>query len=165
MTHLDVTARIIERLSKRHMTIAVAESLTGGLLSAELTRIPGASRVVLGGVIAYSTELKHSLLGVEPGTLAIHGPVHADVAIQMATGVRKLATVASGTASIGVATTGVAGPEPQGGQEPGTVFIGLSLSSEVHAIALRLTGSREEIRSATVRRALEELDRVLETVL
>lgn len=161
----DVTARIIARLTKRRLTIAVAESLTGGLLAAELTRIPGASAVVLGGVVAYATELKHSLLGVEPGTLAIHGPVHPDVAVQMATGVRRVLSIGREAASIGISTTGVAGPDPQGGHEPGTVYIGVSISGEVHAVPLQLTGSRDDIRLATVACALEQLDRILDNVL
>lgn len=161
----DVTTRIITRLTRRHLTIAVAESLTGGLLVAELTRIPGASAVVLGGVVAYSTELKHSVLGVEHGTLAMHGPVHPDVAVQMATGVRRVLSADRESASVGISTTGVAGPDPQGGQQPGTVFIGISVNGEVHALELHLTGTRDEIRRATVTRALQELDRILDDAL
>lgn len=160
----DVTAQLIQRLAQRGLTIAAAESLTGGLLTAELTRVPGSSAVVVGGVVAYATEIKHAVLGVEPRTLALHGPVHPDVAVQMATGVRRALAV-DRPVSVGISTTGVAGPDPQGGQPPGVVFLGISVNTEVHAIALTLSGTRDEIRRATVERAIIELDRVLASVL
>ncbi|TFD76258.1 CinA family protein [Cryobacterium fucosi] len=151
----DPTAALIGELTEGGLTIAVAESLTGGLLTAELIRVPGASLCVNGGVVAYQTELKHTLLGVDAGLLAEHGPVHPEVAIQMARGVRTRLAVAGRDADLGVATTGVAGPDPQGGQSPGTVFLGLSRGSEGWAIPLRLTGDRAAIRAQTVARAIE----------
>lgn len=151
----DATAELISELIARRLTIGVAESLTGGLLVAELIRIPGASAVVNGGIVAYHTELKHSLLGVDSGILNVHGAVHADVAKQMAVGARSQLSVGGVRAQVGVSTTGVAGPGAQDGQSPGTVFIGLSLGSGAWAIPLQLHGDRAAIRAQTVARAVE----------
>ena len=151
----DPTALLIAELTARHLTIAVAESLTGGLLVAELVRIPGASVVVNGGVVAYQAELKQRLLGVDSSILNVHGPVHPDVAKQMAIGARTHLAVGGERADIGVSTTGVAGPDPQGGLEPGTVFIGVSQGTGSWAIPLQLSGDRDAIRSETVALAIE----------
>ncbi|MGO4692259.1 CinA family protein [Glaciibacter sp. 2TAF33] len=155
VTAPDATADLVAELTARHLTIGVAESLTGGLLTAELVRIPGASAVVTGGIVAYDTELKRTLLGVDGSILNVHGAVHPDVAIQMAVGVRTAVAVGGVRAAVGVATTGAAGPDPQDGQEPGTVFIGLSMGSGAWVIALRLHGDRASIREQTVARAVE----------
>jgi competence/damage-inducible protein CinA C-terminal domain len=151
----DVTASLIAELSARSLTVAVAESLTGGALTAELTRPAGASAVVLGGVVVYATELKHSLIGVDADLLAEHGPVHPVVAEQLARGVRERLAVGGRRADIGVATTGVAGPDPQGGREPGTVFVAVSTESGTAVLALALGGDRAHIRAETVRLAVE----------
>lgn len=151
----DATASLISELAASRYSIAVAESLTGGLLVAELVRVPGASVVVNGGVVAYNTELKKTLLGVDSSVLNVHGPVHPDVAKLMAIGVRTALAVNGERASIGVSTTGVAGPGPQGGHEAGTVFIGLSKGSGSWAIPLRLVGDRDAIRAQTVTKAIE----------
>ena len=157
-----LSAEIIALLTARHHTIAVAESLTGGLLVAELIRTPGASAVVLGGVVAYNTELKHTVLGVDAEVLAAHGPVHPDVAAQMAVGVRAALTVAGENAHIGISTTGVAGPDPQDGKPVGTVYLGFAIGDEVVDAALALTGDRDGIRSAVVSESLIRLHRMLE---
>jgi nicotinamide-nucleotide amidase len=151
----DTTAELVAELTARHLTIGVAESVTGGLLTAELIRIPGASVVVNGGIVAYDTELKRTLLGVDGAVLNVHGAVHPDVAIQMAVGVRTAVAVGGVRADIGVATTGAAGPDPQDGQEPGTVFIGLSSGTVARAVALHLQGDRASIREQTVERAVQ----------
>ncbi|MFF1878752.1 CinA family protein [Leifsonia sp. NPDC058230] len=153
----EPTARIIAHLAGRGLTIAVAESLTGGELTAELTRIPGASAAVLGGAVVYATALKHSLLGVDEELLEAHGPVHPEVARQLAEGVRRRLAVDERPADIGLSTTGVAGPEPQGGRAVGTVFIGLATPDSTRVVELRLSGSRAEIRRRVVEQALEEL--------
>src|SRR5690554_1323270 len=101
------SAELIELLVERKLRIAFAESLTGGMLAAELISVPGASAVVLGGVIAYHTELKKTLLGVDTAVLNVHGAIHPDVASQMAVHVRELCTVGEVPAEIGVSTTGV----------------------------------------------------------
>ena len=157
----DIGAAVIALLAERGLTIAVAESLTGGLVVAELVKTPGASAVVRGGIVAYDTELKHTLLGVDAGLLAVHGPVHEDVARQMAAGVRAALSVGELSADIGIATTGVAGPEPQNGVEVGTVFVAIALGIEIHVMELALDGDREAIRSAVVYEVLVELERLL----
>jgi nicotinamide-nucleotide amidase len=153
---------IVHHLTARGWTIAVAESLTGGMLVAELIRTPGASAVVNGGIVAYSTELKHTLLGVNSGLLAAHGPVHADVAAQMAAGVRERMAVAGIPAMVGISTTGVAGPDPQDGVAVGTVFVGFAIGSDVRAVPLHISGTREAIRKLTVSESLLLLKSLLE---
>jgi PncC family amidohydrolase len=102
---LGSVQRVLEALAGRGWTLAVAEGDTGGLVLERLTALPGSSAVVLGGVVAYHDDLKREVLGVEPGLLAAHGAVSAEVAQAMAHGVRMLAG-----ADVGVATTGIAGP-------------------------------------------------------
>ena len=157
----ELSAEIIGALAAKHFTIAVAESLTGGMLVAELIRTPGASVVVNGGIVAYNTELKHTLLGVDAEVLAAHGTVHQDVAAQMAAGVRVALAVAGEPAHIGISTTGVAGPDPQDGQPVGTVHLGFAIGTEVRTKRLLLSGSRDDIRSAVVYESLMELKSLL----
>jgi len=157
----ELSAEIIGALAAKHFTIAVAESLTGGMLVAELIRTPGASVVVNGGIVAYNTELKHTLLGVDAEVLAAHGAVHQDVAAQMAAGVRAALAVAGEPAHIGISTTGVAGPDPQDGQPVGTVHLGFAIGTEVRTKRLLLSGSRDDIRSAVVYESLMELKSLL----
>jgi nicotinamide-nucleotide amidase len=145
-------AEVVAALRARGFTIAVAESLTGGLLAAELIGVPGASAVVRGGVVAYATELKAALLGVDEALLADSGPIHPDVARQMADGVR-----ARLGADVGVATTGVAGPDPQDGHPPGEVWLGFAIGDEVTAVGLALGGDRAAIRRDTVSESLSRL--------
>lgn len=152
---------VVDDIVARGLTIAVAESLTGGRLVAALVDTPGASRAVRGGVVAYDTALKHTLLGVPTELLAVQGPVHPDVAMHMAAGVRTALAVDGVPADVGVSTTGVAGPDPQGPAAVGTVFVGLAIGSKVTAHALQLAGDRDEIRSATVREALRILSQAL----
>ena len=153
----DPTAALIARLTERGLTLAVAESLTGGALTAELTRPAGASAVVLGGVVVYATELKHTLVGVDAALLAEQGPVHPEVARQLARGVRSALAVDRRPADVGIATTGVAGPDGQGGRAPGTVFVGISHGDMGDAIELALTGTRAQIRARTVDAAVRLL--------
>ncbi|MGN7798416.1 CinA family protein [Leifsonia sp. 22587] len=151
------TVAVVRALIDRGLTVAVAESLTGGLLAAELTSVPGASAVVLGGAVVYATELKHALLGVDGALLDAEGPVHPEVARQLAAGVRERLAVGGRPADLGVSTTGVAGPDPQGGRPVGTVFIGISSSTGTRAVALELSGDRDAIRRRTVRDAVAAL--------
>jgi nicotinamide-nucleotide amidase len=151
----DPAAELIAELTRRGLRIAVAESLTGGLVVAELTRIPGASLVVTGGIVAYDTGLKHTLLGVSAELLAREGAVHPEVARQMADGVRSALAVDGRPADVGVSTTGAAGPDPQDGKPPGTVYVGVAFAGDVDAIALELSGDRTAVRTATVRAALD----------
>ena len=159
----DVAERLIELLTARGLRIAVAESLTGGLVAAALTSVPGASVVVSGGIVAYDTEVKHSLLGVDARLLAREGAVHAEVARQMARGVREALAVDDRPADIGIATTGVAGPDWQDGKAPGTVYLGIADDRGADAIALELGGDRAAIRSATVQALFDAVTARLET--
>ncbi|KQX92595.1 MULTISPECIES: CinA family protein [Streptomyces] len=146
-------ARVLRRLQERGETLAVAESLTGGLVAAELTSVPGASRSFRGSVTAYATPLKRDLLGVDGALLAERGAVDPDVALAMAAGVRR----ALG-ADWGVSTTGVAGPDPQDGKAVGTVHVAVSGPGGVRKVAeLRLNGGRTDIRRESVRSLLELL--------
>ena len=161
---MTAAARVLRLLVGRGETLAVAESLTGGLVAAELTSVPGASQAFRGSVTAYATPLKSEVLGVDAGLLAERGAVDADVARQMARGVRRTLG-----ADWGVATTGVAGPEPQDGRPVGTVFVavdgpcgtdrGSAGGGKVEA--LRLNGDRAEIRRESVRSVLALLLREL----
>ncbi|MFB9957236.1 CinA family protein [Agromyces bracchium] len=153
----DPAAELIAELTRRGLRIAVAESLTGGLVTAELTRIPGASVVVNGGIVAYDTSVKRSLLGVPADLLAAVGAVHPEVARRMADGVRSALAVDDRPADLGLATTGVAGPDPQDGKAVGTVYIGVATADGADAIALQLAGAggRDAIRAATVRAAID----------
>jgi nicotinamide-nucleotide amidase len=148
---------VVAELTRRRLTLGVAESMTGGLLVAELISVPGASAVVRGGIVAYQTELKHTILGVDAGLLARTGPVDPDVAGAMAAGVRRVVETDGTATDIGLATTGVAGPDPQGGHDPGVVFVGLSWGDESRVVALDLSGDREAIRRATVSESLSAL--------
>lgn len=150
-------ADVVRLLTVRGETLAVAESLTGGLVASEVTAVPGASKAFRGSVTAYATELKHRLLGVDATLLAEHGAVNPQVAAQMAAGVRE----ALG-ADWGIATTGVAGPEKQDGHPVGTVFVavdgpfgaGHGSAAGGKVAALRLNGDRAEIRMESVRSVL-----------
>jgi nicotinamide-nucleotide amidase len=149
-------------LRERGWTLAVAESLTGGALTDAFVRVPGASAVLVGAVVAYATPLKASVLGVDPALLDREGPVHPDVAMQMADGVRRALAVGGRPAEVGVATTGVAGPDPQGGQEPGTVYVAVVTPAVTLARRADLPGDRPAVRSGAVQAAvtmlLEALD-------
>lgn len=157
----SLAADVVADLARRNLTIAVAESLTGGLLVAELVGVPGASAVVNGGVVAYNTAVKGTLLGVDVELLAARGAVDPDVAIQMAEGVRVACAVAGHPASVGISTTGVAGPDPQDGASVGTVFVGIATDSGTSVVSLHLGGSRQAIREAVVSESLTHLKKVL----
>ncbi|MGW7050317.1 CinA family protein [Streptomyces sp. NPDC054887] len=146
----SAAAEVLALLAERGETLAVAESLTGGLVAAELTSVPGASRVFRGGVTAYATELKRDVLGVDAALLEQRGAVDPEVARQMAAGVRR----ALG-AGWGIATTGVAGPDAQDGQPVGTVFVAVCGPDGTGKVArLRLNGGRAVIRMESVRSVL-----------
>nr|WP_111604454.1 CinA family protein [Streptomyces sp. Amel2xB2] len=145
-----MTAVLLELLVDRGETLAVAESLTGGMVAAEITAAPGASRAFRGSVTAYATDLKRDLLGVDGALLEERGAVDEDVARAMARGVRT----ALGT-SWGLSTTGVAGPEPQDGREVGTVYAAVAgPHGEAVCRELSFDGDRARIRRQSVRSAL-----------
>jgi nicotinamide-nucleotide amidase len=147
----DAAAALIGLLNRRGWTLATAESLTGGLVSAAITSVPGASAVFLGGVVAYATDSKHTVLGVPEAVLAQHGPVAAPTAAEMAQAAR-----ARFGADVGIATTGVAGPDPVAGLAPGAVYVAAaSGSGEVRVVRPSCEGDRAAIRDCAVRAALE----------
>ncbi|MGP3971234.1 CinA family protein [Streptomyces sp. 6N223] len=147
----ELAAEVLELLVRRGQTLAVAESLTGGLVAAALTGVPGASRVFRGSVTAYATEVKRRVLGVDGALLAERGAVDAEVARQLARGVRERLG-----ADWGAATTGVAGPDPQDGQWPGTVHVAVSAPGTGGVVAqrLHLSGDRARVRAGSVRAVL-----------
>ncbi|KJS57616.1 competence protein [Streptomyces rubellomurinus subsp. indigoferus] len=148
----ELAERVHAALRAEGGTLAVAESLTGGLLAAALVDVPGASATFRGSVTAYATGLKASVLGVDEGLLDVYGPVHPLVAGQMAEGVRRLLG-----ADYGLATTGVAGPEPQDGQPVGTVHLAVAGPGGTLVRSPRLSGGRATIRHGAVTAALELL--------
>jgi PncC family amidohydrolase len=163
-TLFEIASDVVELLraatvAEEPETLGVAESLTGGGIMAAITSVPGASAVFRGGVVSYATELKQELLGVDADLIARESVIHADVADQMANGVRRITTVKGAIPTTwGVATTGVAGPDIQDGKPAGTVFIGIAWpgGSEVFG-PFKFAGSREQVREATVLEALERL--------
>ncbi|MEU1453719.1 CinA family protein [Streptomyces avermitilis] len=153
----SLATEVLRLLGVRGETLAVAESLTGGLVAAEITAAPGASKGFRGSVTAYATDVKRDILGVDSTLLAERGAVDPQVAAQMAIGVRKIMG-----ADWGISTTGVAGPEAQDGQPVGTVFVAVDgpFADSGSAIgggkvaSLRLNGDRAEIRMESVRSVL-----------
>lgn len=142
-------------LAARGATVAVAESLTAGLLTAALTETPGASRTVRGGLVVYATDLKIQLAGVPDSLLVAHGPVSAEVAVALADGARQRLD-----ASYGLGLTGVAGPDPQGGQPVGTVYaalVGPVGPAGAQVRRLMLGGGRAAVRAGAVRAVLDLL--------
>jgi nicotinamide-nucleotide amidase len=139
-------------LTARGLSLAVAESLTGGLVAARLVDVPGASGWFRGGVVAYDSAVKHSLLGVPEGPV-----VSREAAAAMAEGVRRVLG-----ADVGLGITGVAGPTEQEGRPPGTVYVGLALpGAEPLTRELRLPGDRPRVRQYSTISALDLLRREL----
>ncbi|MCC6558823.1 MAG: nicotinamide-nucleotide amidohydrolase family protein [Polyangiaceae bacterium] len=147
--------RVLEACEARGMALLTAESLTGGLISATLSSVPGSSRVLAGGLVTYASELKTSLLGVDAGLIAARGVVSEEVARAMARGALRHAPRER---AVAVAVTGVAGPGPSGdGTAAGTVHVGCAVlgGAETHRALAFGDAGREEVRRATVRAALE----------
>lgn len=145
----EAAARLLDALAARGLSLGVAESLTGGRVAAVLTDVPGASRVLRGGVVSYATEVKVDVLGVGADVVADDGVVSARCAAQMAEGARRVLG-----ADIALSTTGVAGPDQQEGKAVGTVFVGLATAEGTTTRELALAGDRDLIRTATVAAAL-----------
>jgi len=153
----DLATIVLGACEARTLHIGVAESCTGGLLGARLTAIPGSSTVVLGGVIAYSNEVKRELLGVRQETLDAYGAVSEQVATEMAAGVRRRVG-----AEVGMAITGVAGPGGGTADKPvGLVWIGVDVQGTVRTHGSRFIGDRAEIRFRSTQAALDILRRML----
>jgi nicotinamide-nucleotide amidase len=152
----DLARTVLESARRSAVTVAVAESLTGGRLAAALTAHAGASRVFRGSVTAYATELKAAVLGVDPELLAQVGAVDPEVARQMAEGVRRLCG-----ADLGLSTTGVAGPDPQDGRPVGLVYTAIATASGAQSLEWHFSGDRARIQDDSVRAALIAADRRL----
>ncbi len=150
--HFATVSAVQRLLRERGWSLAVAESLTAGLLTARLADLPGSSEVLRGGVVAYATDLKRSLLGVPGDLLARAGPVSAEVAGAMASGVADRLG-----ANVGVAVTGVAGPARQGGADVGDVFAAVHTPGRMKVDRLQLTGDRGTIREKSVTAVIELL--------
>ena len=151
---------MIPTASAKGLMIATAESLTAGDLAARIADTPGASKVLAGGVVSYQDQIKSQLLGVSAQLIATSSAVDPEVAIQMAVGVREKVSTAIGidrALMIGISTTGVAGPDPVGSKPVGEVYIGLSAPSGDKVFVFHFSGSRSEIRTATVTKAFEIL--------
>jgi nicotinamide-nucleotide amidase len=149
-------AAVHAALRARGATVAVAESLTGGLLAAALTDVAGASATFRGGVVVYATDLKEQLAGVPGPLLDAEGPVSAHVAAALAAGVRDRLG-----ATFGVGVTGVAGPDRQNDQPVGTVHVAVAGPDAGEVRSLQLDGDRTGVRSGAVEAALELLAGVL----
>lgn len=147
---------VAQMLVKRNKTIAVAESCTGGLVASRLIEYPGISAVLLEGAVTYSNEAKMRRLGVKRQTLETYGAVSAETAVEMAEGIAK-----SSGASIGLSTTGVAGPGPSEGKPEGLVFIGVYIEGKTYVKELNLAGKRNVIRERAAYNALDYLRRKL----
>ena len=142
------------RLTARGMTLAVAESVTGGLIASRLVNVVGASTWFRGGVVSYASDVKFDVLGVPRGPV-----VSADAAKAMAVGVRTLLG-----SDVALSVTGVAGPEEQDGQPAGTVFVGIALGDRVEHVELHLPGDRPRVRAYSAIGALDALRRALDSL-
>ena len=146
----ELASSLIKKLQEKNLTISVAESLTGGLVAASLTEIPGASKVFKGSITAYSDEIKQDVLNVKAESISKFSSISEQVALEMASNVRKIMK-----SDIGISTTGVAGPEKSAGFAPGLVFVAISIGDHNMCQKLELTGDRSKIRNETVQEILK----------
>jgi nicotinamide-nucleotide amidase len=142
---------VLDLLRERGLSLGLAESVTGGLVAARLTSVPGASDVLRGSIVSYATDVKRSVLGVPAGPV-----VSVDAAVAMAEGARRVLE-----ADVGLSLTGVAGPAEQEGQPVGTLHVGLAMGESVESASLRLPGQREQMRQFSVISSLDLLRRRL----
>lgn len=140
---------LVSLLRDKRITIATAESLTAGLISAAIADVPGASAVLRGGLSAYATEVKRDCLGIDAELIQRHGVISPECAEAMAYQARALFG-----ADVAVSATGVAGPEQQEGEPVGTVFVTVATATDIQTARLSLGGDRRAIRLATVDAAL-----------
>ncbi|NYT11903.1 MAG: CinA family protein [Methanomassiliicoccales archaeon] len=153
-----IAEKVGELLRAKSITLAVAESFTGGLVSNMITDAPGSSEYFLVGLVTYSNDSKKSLLGVKESTMIEYGTVSEEVAREMAIGVKEIAG-----ADMGLSTTGIAGPSGGTEEKPvGLTYIGLSYRSEMFVEKMILPGSREEIKRAAAIHALDKILQVIE---
>jgi len=154
-----LSANIGKILVEKGWTISTAESCTGGLLSHVLTGVSGSSSYFIGGVVAYSNRIKENILGVESKTLAQHGAVSEETALEMAAGIREKFNT-----DFGLSTTGIAGPTGGTPTKPvGLVWMGISTPAGNQAFEGHFSGGREGIKNSTVKEILTRLIRELTT--
>ena len=146
----ELASSLIKKLQENNLTLAVAESLTGGLVAASLTEIPGASKVFKGSITAYVDEIKQNILNVKDETITNFTSISELVALEMAINVRTIMK-----SDIGISTTGVAGPEKSAGFAPGLVFVAISIGDHNMCQKLEITGDRSKIRNQTVQEILQ----------
>lgn len=139
---------VLAQLANAGLTLGLAESVTGGMMASRIVNVPGASKVLRGSIVCYASEIKFDLLGVPGGPDA--PVVTAAAAEAMAAGAARVLG-----SDVGIAVTGVAGPDHQDGEAPGTVFVGLSISGEVESIRLQLPGDRDRVRQFATISALD----------
>lgn len=149
-SHPSLADALAAMLGRRGLTMAAAESLTGGLIAVEMTKAAGASATFLGSLVTYASASKHRLAGVSEKLLQDRGPVSAEVAEDLARGARR-----AFDADLAVSATGVAGPEPHGGAPVGTIYVGAALADRVEARHVRGYGNRGSIRGLAVTAALD----------
>ena len=151
-TVADATpAALVAALAEGGLTVATAESLTGGLVAVRITDVPGASAVFRGGLVAYATPVKAAVLGVPEPVLAAHGPVAPETAGAMAAAARAVFA-----ADLAIATTGVAGPDPVDDIPPGVAFVAAQFGQGVpQTERLQLPGGRAAVREACAEAALQ----------
>lgn len=149
----EIEYLVVECLKERGLTVATAESCTGGLIGATLVNVAGASAVFGEGYITYSNHAKEKLLGVDPETLRLHGAVSEETAREMAEGGRRAAA-----ADLCVAVTGIAGPDGGTKEKPvGLVYLAVASAYETKVLRCVFDGTRQQVRSQTVQKALELL--------
>lgn len=146
---MEIARTVIDTLQRQNLTVATCESLTGGLICASLVDVPGASRVVRGGLITYQTDTKPLLAGVDEALIREKGVVSGEVARAMAQGARQRLH-----ADIAVSATGMASPGDPCDPPAGTVYVGVCTAEGVRDIPLQLSGDRLSIRRQTVEAAL-----------
>ena len=149
---LMIAQEAVALLQARGLTVGTCESLTGGMICSTLVDVPGASKVVRGGLITYQTDTKTLLADVDAALIEAHGVVSGEVARAMAEGTRARLGV-----DIAVSATGMASPGDENDPPAGTVFVGVASEKGVRAIALQLTGNRQEIRQQTVEQAIQAI--------
>jgi len=163
MTERSLAEIIGRTLVGRGLTLATSESITGGLLGATITAVPGASRYYVGGVVVYATEQKARIGGVSPSVLKSHGVISEQTAVEMVMGVQELTG-----ADYALAASGVAGPDPQEGHAPGVVWIAAvgprvgPIEPSPVAVRFEFQGDRGPVREQTVAAALEMLQHLLD---
>ena len=154
----STAALVLEKLRSSGMHLAVAESLTGGLVASRLAAVSGASDVFLGGVVAYKDRVKQDLLGVSAVALETHSAISSQVALQMAHGVHKRFAEACQVplaSMVGAATTGVAGPTQLAGHQVGTVFVAVVLGERSLVSQFHFDGDRQQVREASCQAVFE----------